>query len=252
LLWQKIRFVLPRLGGLALLVFVYWITRNVVELSAREIEALSSFNVGQYRHAIDVTFASAAAAAVLASAVVLPVPARAALLHRIHRIEWLWITVILVVICFGGLFTGRNAAAFWWTWPGYEGHVLPPLEELISYSPCWLNFTFNPYTIQLVHRSLSEALWIAALWQVVSSMLWAHHLKQAIVRFVLISVQMFSGVATLFLIAPAALSIVHQVGPIFMLAASLVFLKSSQGTVGAAPISGATSSLDTGQIRGRA
>ena len=236
LLWQRFRFVLPRLGGLALLVFAYWIARNVVELSTREIEAIARFNVGQYRHAIDMTFTSAAAAAVLASAVVPPVPASAAILHRIDRTEWLWITVILVDICFGGLFTGRNAAAFWWTWPGYEGQVLPPLEQLTSYSPWWLNFTFNPYTIQLVHRSLSEALWIAALWQLVSSMLRAHHLKQAIVRFVLISVQMFTGVATLFLIAPAALSTVHQVGPIFLLAASLVFLKSSQGTAGAAPI----------------
>jgi hypothetical protein len=43
-------------------------------------------------------------------------------------------------------------------------------------------------------------------------MLRAHHLKQAIVRFGLISVQMFAEVATLFLIAPAALSTVHQVG----------------------------------------
>jgi heme a synthase len=227
-LWQRFRFVLPRLGGLALLVLAYWIARNVVELSTREIEALSRFNVGQYHHAIDVTFASAAAATALASAVVPPVPARTAILHRIDRTEWLWITVILVDICFGGLFAGRNAAAFWWTWPGYEGHVLPPLEQLMSYSPWWLNFTFNPYTIQLVHRTLSGALWIAALWQLVSSMLRAHHLMQAIVRFVLITVQMFTGVATLLLIAPAALSIVHQVGPIFMLAASLVFLKSSQ------------------------
>src|ERR1700730_6787954 len=102
LLWRQFRFVLPRLGALALLVFVYWITRNVVELSTREIEALSGFNVGQYRHAIDVTFESAAAAGVLASAVVPPVPARAALLHRIDRIEWLWVTVILVGIFFGG------------------------------------------------------------------------------------------------------------------------------------------------------
>ena len=115
LLCQRFRFVLPRLGGLALLVFAYWIARNVVELSTREIEALSRFNVGQYRHAIDMTFTSAAAAAVLASAVVPPVPAPAAILHRIDRTEWLWITVILVDICFGGLFTGRNAAAFWWT-----------------------------------------------------------------------------------------------------------------------------------------
>ena len=221
--------MLPRLGILALLVFAYWIARNVVELSTREIEALSRFDVGQYRHAIDVTFASTAVAAVLASAVVPPVPAGAATLPRINRTEWLWISVILADICFGGLFSGRNAAAFWWTWPGYEGHVLPPLDELMSYSPWWLNFTFNPYTIQLVHRTLSEALWIAALWQLVSSMLQARHLKQAIVRFVLVTVQMFTGVATLFLIAPAALSIVHQVGPIFMLAASLVFLQSSQG-----------------------
>ena len=99
----------------------------------------------------------------------------------------------------------------------------------MSYSPWWLNFTFNPYRIQLVHRTLSGALWIASLWQLVSSILRAHHLKQAIVRFVLITLQMFTGVATLVLIAPAALLIVHQVGPIFMLAASLVFLKSSQG-----------------------
>ena len=99
----------------ALLVFAYCIARNVVELSTREIEALSRFNVGQYRHAIDVTFASAAVAAVLASAIVPPVPAQAAILHRMDRTEWLWITVILVDICFGGLFTGRNAAAFWWT-----------------------------------------------------------------------------------------------------------------------------------------
>ena len=97
-------------------------------------------------------------------------------------------------------------------------------------------FHLQPFHNPACTRSLSEALWIAALWQLVSSMLRAHHLKQAIVRFVLISVQMFTGVATLFLIAPAALSTVHQVGPIFLLAASLVFLKSSQGTAGAAPI----------------
>jgi heme a synthase len=234
-LWQSFRFVLPRLGGLALLVFAYWVSRAVVELSTREIEAFSRFNVGQYRHAIDVTFGSAAAAAVLASAVVPPIPARAAILHRIDRTEWLWIAVIFVDIWFGGLFAGRNAAAFWSTWPGYEGHVLPPLEQLMSYSPWWLNFTFNPYTIQLVHRTLSGALWIAALWQLVSSMLWAHHLNQAIARFVLITVQMFTGVATLILVAPAAFLIVHQVGAIFILAASLVFLKSSWGTAGAAP-----------------
>src|SRR5258708_1207578 len=55
-LWQRFRFVLPRLCGLALLVFAYWIARNVVELSTREIEALSEFHLGQYRRAINRTF----------------------------------------------------------------------------------------------------------------------------------------------------------------------------------------------------
>jgi cytochrome c oxidase assembly protein subunit 15 len=237
--WQRFRFVLPQLGGLALLVLICWIARSVIELSTRGTEVLSTFNVGQYRHAIDVTFASAAAAVVLASAVVPPAPGRVNIvLYRIDRTEWLWIAIVLVDICFGGLFTGRNAAAFWPTWPGYEGHLLPPLEQLISYSPWWLNFTSNPYTIQLVHRTLSGALWIAALWQLIASMLRANHLARSIVRFVLITVQMFAGVATLLLIAPAALLTVHQVGPIFMLAASLVFSKSSQGTADAAPTRG--------------
>ena len=166
LLWQRFRFVLPRLGGLALLVFAYWIARNVVELSTREIEAIARFNVGQYRHAIDMTFASVAAAAVLASAVVPPVPAPSAILHRIDRTEWLWITVILVDICFGGLFTGRNAASFWWTWPGYEGQVLPPLEQadvvFALVAEFHLQPLHNPACTPLIVRSALDCCAMAA------------------------------------------------------------------------------------------
>jgi hypothetical protein len=95
---------------------------------------------------------------------------------------------------------------------------------------------------------LSEALWIAALWQLVSSMLRARHLNQAIVRFVLISVQMFTGVATLFLFAPAALSIVHQVGPHARRIVGIFEIEPGNGWRGVN--SGATSSLGTGDISG--
>ena len=222
--WRRFRFVFPRLGVLAGLAFFYWIAGVAVELAVNQIGALSRLNTGQYRHAVEVTLASAAVAAVLAATVKPLRSAGAAPSHRGDRSEWLWIAVILVDIGFGGLFAARNAAAFWSTWPGYEGGVLPPLGQLVSYSPWWLNFTFNPYTIQLVHRALSGAIWIVALGQLVSSALRADRSKRDLVRFLLITGQMLTGVATLVLGVPAALSMIHQIGAIFLLAASLVFL----------------------------
>jgi len=189
-----------------------------------QVAVLSQLNTGQYGHAVDVTFASVAVAAVLASAARPPRAGGAAPAHRGNRSEWLWIAVILVDIGFGALFAARNAAAFWSTWPGYEGGILPPLGQLVSYSPWWLNFTFNPYVIQLVHRALSGAIWIAALWQLASSILRADRSSRALVRFLLITGQMLTGIATLVLGVPAALSLVHQIGAIFLLAASFVFL----------------------------
>jgi cytochrome c oxidase assembly protein subunit 15 len=223
-MWPRFRLLLPRLGVLAALALFYWIAGAAVELAVHQIGALSRLNTGQYRHAVDVTFASVAVAAVLASTAKPPRAAGAALAHRVDRSEWLWIAVIVVDIGFGGLFAARNAAAFWPTWPGYEGGVLPPLGQLVSYSPWWLNFTFNPYTIQLVHRALSGAIWIAALWQLISSSLRADRSKRAHVRFLLITGQTLTGIATLVLGVPAALSMVHQIGAIFLLAASFIFL----------------------------
>jgi cytochrome c oxidase assembly protein subunit 15 len=222
--WPRYRFALPRLVGLAGLVVVYWAARTSAEVALTAVPALSSFNVGQYRHAIDVTFASVLVAAVLASAASPPRPAAAVLVRRTDRSEWLWIVVILADICFGALFAARNATASWPTWPGYEGQPFPPLGHLVSYAPWWLNFTFNPYMIQLVHRVLSAALWIAALWQLGAAMLCSRRSTRALARFVLISAQTFTGIATLVFAVPAVLSLVHQVGAICLLAASLVFL----------------------------
>ena len=222
-------------GGSALLVFAYWIARNVVELSTREIEALSRFNVVTVspRDRRGVRERSGRRRSRVGRR---PARSRAG---RDRSIELIApngcgspsFSSISVSAACSRAATRRHSGG---RGPDTEGHVLPPLEQLTSYSPWWLNFTFNPYTIQLVHRTLSAALWIAALWQLVAPMLRAHRLKQAIVRFVLITRRCLPGSPPSLLIAPAVLSIVHQVGPIFMLAASLVFLKSSRGTAGGA------------------
>ena len=155
----RFRFAAPRLLGLGVIVLVYAVARWLAGLAAANVAELARFNVGQYRHAVDVTFASAAVAAVLASVLVPPRPARPAGARPFNPAAWLWTGAILLDIAFGALFMARDAAAVWTAWPGL-GDVSP--DRFLSYAHLWLNFVFNPYTIQLAHRALSAGLWIAA------------------------------------------------------------------------------------------
>jgi heme A synthase len=135
-----------------------------------------------------------------------------------------WLALMVLNICFGAFFAARDATAVWTTWPGYNGHLLPPLDQLLAYTPISLNFTFNQYMIQLVHRMLSIGLWVAALWQFVAFVGRGFAVNAVAVRFLLLTVQMGTGIATLILGVPPVLSIVHQVGPIALLACSFVIL----------------------------
>ena len=223
-LWPRFRFTLPRLLGIAILAAAWWPVRALVRLAVDASVTMSSFDVGQYRHAVDVGFASAVIAGLLASVVVVPRPWPGAR-PRSERVEWIWIALIVLDLGFGALFAACNAAASWPTWPGYGGgHVLPPPAQLTSYAPWWLNLTFNPYGIQLAHRALSSALWIAAAWQLGAVLLRGRPAVRAVIRFGLISAQAATGVATLVLGVPAPLSIVHQLGGIALLSASIAIL----------------------------
>lgn len=210
----RFRFALPRVIGLCLIVLGYVLVRWLVALAVANVEDLARFNVGQYRHAVDVTFASAAAAAVLASVLAPPKPWRRA--RAFHLAAWLWAGAILTDIAFGALFMARDAAAVWTSWPGI-GEL--PFERFVSYQPLWLNFVFNPYTIQLVHRRLSGALWIAALGYLVWSI---RRRSQSVVPaaglFGLLTIEIAIGVATLVLGVPSALSLLHRIVGVVLLA----------------------------------
>jgi cytochrome c oxidase assembly protein subunit 15 len=196
--------------------------RLLTEFAVGHFAALASFDVGQYRHAAELVGASIVAAMVLAFAIA-PMAARART-NQQRRSERLWLVFIVVNIGFGALFAARNAAAVWTTWPGYQGGALPPLDQLLAYHPLFLNFTFNQYTIQLVHRVLSVGLLLAALIAVVLAPTGAGSLASAWVRLALIVLQMATGIATLLLGVPAMLSIVHALGSIALLAWSLAML----------------------------
>src|SRR5262249_44029331 len=179
--------------------------------------------VGRYRRGVDVPFAGAAVAAVLASVLAPPQPQARAQPFRLAA--WLWSAAILIDIAFGGLFMARDAAAVWTSWPGI-GEV--PLDRFVSYQPLWLNFVFNPYTIQLVHRRLSGALWIAALGYLVWSIRRRPQgVAPAAGLFGLLTLEMTIGVATLVTGVPAALSLLHRIVGVVLLAIAFT-LPSSQ------------------------
>src|SRR5262249_45437980 len=116
-LLRTLRFTLPRIASLGVGVLAYGIARALIDLAVAHLEVLSSYNVGQYRHAVDVTFGSVLVAVAFAFAVATPASISRKSAHI--RSEWLWLGAIVLDIAFGALFAARDAAGAWTTWPGY-------------------------------------------------------------------------------------------------------------------------------------
>jgi len=219
----RFRFVLPRLAVLCALVGGYWLTRALVQFVVANVDVMSQFDDGQYDTAVNATFANATLAVVLASAVIPPLPFAARI--RMSLAMWLWTGFFLLDIALGALCAAKDAAALWWTWPGYEGRALPPLAELLSYSPLWLNVTVNPYMLQFLHRALSSGLWLAALGCLFAARRRPQPLRAAAIIFALLTLEMATGILTLVLGVPPELSIAHQIGGAVLLAGTFVALR---------------------------
>jgi cytochrome c oxidase assembly protein subunit 15 len=224
-LLPEYRFALQRHVALCLIGLGYMATAWGLDFAVRHIEDLVRYNTGQYRHALDMTFASAALALVLASVIAPPTPTALPAARPSRRTGWVWIALIILDICSGALFASRDAITVWRSFPGYETGVLPPLDRLIAYAPLWLNFTFNQYMIQLVHRILSVGLWLG----LIADLIWTGRrspraLAGAAVLFVLMTAQMAAGIATLVLGGSAAASFLHEFGAVVLLAGAFVVL----------------------------
>jgi cytochrome c oxidase assembly protein subunit 15 len=225
-LWPAYRFALPRHGVLCLIGLGYVAAAWGLALALPDVADLVRYNTGQYRHAIDMTFAGAALALVLASAIATPSPtSRPA--HRLGLAGWVWIGLIVIDIASGALFAARDAATVWRGFPGYETGLLPPLDRLVAYAPLWLNVTFNQYMIQLIHRVLSIGLWVA----LIGNLIWtgrrnARAWDGAAVLLVLVTAQMVAGTLSLRLGGPAVVPLLHELGAIVLLAGAFVVLPS--------------------------
>ena len=227
-LLPEYRFVLRRHFALGLIGLGYLAVGWCLDVAGPHVADLVRYNTGEYRHALDMTFASVALAVVLASAVVPPAVSALRSTRHLSRAGWLWIGLIILDICSGALFASRDAISVWRNFPWYETGVLPPLDRLVAYSPLWLNFTFNQYMIQLVHRVLSIGLWGA----LIANLIWAGRRHPgarlgAAALFVLMTAEVAAGIATLTLGGSAVVSFLHELGAAVLLAgAFLVFMPS--------------------------
>ena len=176
----------------------------------------ATINLGQHRHALDVTFASVGLAMLIVMAIA---PERALSGSVTMRVAWG--AAIALTIAFGALLEALDAGPLWTSFPGYDGHLLPTADRLFAFHPVWRNLTENGYLIQACHRVLSFGLWAAALLAVVNAVLRGTSLTRAIVLFGLLTLEGALGVATLQAERPLVFSIIHQVCAIAILAVAL-------------------------------
>jgi heme a synthase len=202
--------------GLAALGALYLVLRYFADHAG----LFATINIGQHRHAVDVTFASLALALLLAATLSEVRPHR-----RDGEARLLFAAgfafFIALDVAFGALFEATDAAVVWGTFPGYVDGLLPGPDRLFAFSPAWRNVTENVYLIQACHRVLSIALWIAALVTLAAAWWRGSRLGGPALLFGLLTLDGALGVAILALDEPAALSISHQACAVLVLAAAL-------------------------------
>jgi cytochrome c oxidase assembly protein subunit 15 len=176
----------------------------------------ATINLGQHRHALDVTVASVGLAMLIVAAMA---PARSLSGSVMPRVAWG--SAIALTIAFGALLEALDAGPLWTGFPGYDGHLLPSVDRLFAFHPVWRNFTENGYLIQACHRVLSFGLWAAALLAVVNAMLRGSSSTRAWLLFGLLTLEGVLGVAALQAERPLVFSIIHQVCAIAVLAVAL-------------------------------
>jgi cytochrome c oxidase assembly protein subunit 15 len=180
----------------------------------------AAINIGQHRHALDVTFASLALAFLLCAIISSGRDAHGSQQRRLSGAAWTFF--LAFDIAFGALLEATDGAVVWSTFPGYADGLLPSADRLFALSPAWRNVTENVYLIQASHRVLSLGLWLVALMALAVAAWRRERLTWPALLFGLVTLEAALGAATLVFGVPPAVSIVHQLGAVLALAVALM------------------------------
>ncbi|WP_374383363.1 COX15/CtaA family protein [Dongia sp.] len=135
-----------------------------------------------------------------------------------------WMNALIAFqIALGGLVAGTDAGFIYNDFPMMAGHWLSP--DLFTTSPWYLNFTENLAMVQFQHRLTSGFVAIAVISFLVR--LRRRDLDPTLKRRAIslpfaLAAQAFLGMATLILVVPISLAVLHQLGAFVLLGCGLV------------------------------
>ena len=108
---------------------------------------------------------------------------------------------------------GLHAGLTYNTWPLMDGHLVPPLADLVRQSPFWSNPFENVTTAQFDHRTVAYVVLIVALFHAADA--WSKAPGTGVSRragllTLAVLMQAAIGVTTLLLIVPLWAALLHQ------------------------------------------
>jgi cytochrome c oxidase assembly protein subunit 15 len=239
LLWFWRRGMIgPRLGRALLLLFVLGLLQGAVGwFMVASGFFPNSTAVSPYRLVIHLGFALVLFAATLwlALAHLLPGPAGAAAPLSLRRASRLTLGLAFLTILAGGFTAGIHAGLDYNTFPLMAGHLVPP--HYFRLSPWWRNFTENIAAVQFDHRLLATltasvglATALFGLGRMETGRRWPFALLAASLLL-----QYGLGIATLLLVVPLPLAILHQAGAVLVLASAVSVLYVTHSSPETAP-----------------
>lgn len=178
-------------------------------------------SVSQYRLAIHLTLACFILSAIVAVARSLAPdrPDRAPAGLRLSAYGVL--ALVFLQIFAGGLVAGLDAGMAYNTWPLMDGHLIPPLAQLLPASPAWRNVFENAFTVQFDHRMIAYALWALTLVHLLRALQTGGRVARgAAILFGLVTAQATLGILTLIHQVPIDIALTHQFGAAIVLIAA--------------------------------
>jgi cytochrome c oxidase assembly protein subunit 15 len=141
-----------------------------------------------------------------------------------------FVSVLCLQIAYGAFTAGLDAGYAYNTFPLMMGRWVPPGAAALD--PFWSNLVSNPATVQFVHRSLGWVLAfaVAGLWWWSCILDLPPRARLAVRLAAALTVLQFGlGIATLLLMVPVVLGVLHQVVACLLLAAGVLLLHSLRG-----------------------
>ena len=121
--------------------------------------------------------------------------------------------LVVLQIGLGAFVAGLHAGLSYNTWPLMDGHLVPPVADLLRQSPLWSNLFENVTTVQFDHRTVAYAVLIAALFHAARAWSLApgtDAVRRAASLVVAVSAQAAIGITTLLLVVPLWAALLHQ------------------------------------------